>query len=144
MHRALRLPLVFILATSPALCQISIQELKVDGNQRLPAAGIAAASGLRLKSTVSVADLNTAAQTLASTGLFTAASFKYGPSGSGSVVTLSVTEAKATATAVLDIPGLDEAAFWTAMTGTLIDRVMPLNPDAQAYYSKAIEAGWRA
>jgi outer membrane protein insertion porin family len=87
-----------------------------------------------------VADLDAAVQKLGSTGLFTASIYKYGPSATGTVVTLTVTEANATAKVVLDIPGLDESAFWSAMAGTLIDKVLPQNPDAAAYYAKSIAA----
>src|SRR6185312_957397 len=120
-----RLLLILISAASLAFSQISIQELKVEGNQRLPAAGIIAVSGLRLKTTITENDLKAAMQNLLATGLFSGGSYKYGPSGSGSAVTLSVVEEKAASKVVLDIPGLDEAAFWSAMAGTLVDRTMP-------------------
>ncbi|MBV9295227.1 MAG: hypothetical protein JO145_06600 [Acidobacteriaceae bacterium] len=72
---AATLAIPFLLAQG----QISIRDLRVQGNSRLKEAAIISASGLRINSQVSRADLDSAAQLLFATGLFTGVNYRFAP-----------------------------------------------------------------
>ena len=96
---------------APALfAQHPIMQIQVAGAQRLPAAAVIAASGLRVGQTVNHAQLDAAAQKLADTGLFSSVSYAYDPKTAGGVtgyaLTLQVSEIASRSTLELDIPGV--------------------------------------
>lgn len=132
--------------TTPARAQHPIMEIKVAGNDRLPAAAVIAASGLHKGQTVTRAGLDAAAQKLADTGLFASVSYGYDPKSAGGVtgyaLTFHVSEQAARTPVELDIPGLDADGLWQKLKSAdpLIDRQMPNNEHAMAYYKRAIEA----
>ncbi len=106
---------------------------------------VVAASGLRVNSQVTRADLDKAAQRLFDTGLFTAMNYRYAPIGKdaspGQLVTFIVTEEAARASVVLDIPGIEPEQMWAQLLGdsSLMDRVIPSSEAATAYYLHQIE-----
>jgi outer membrane protein assembly factor BamA len=129
-----------------ALAQHPIMEIKVAGNQRLAASAIIAASGLRKGQSATRTDLDAAARKLADTGFFSSVSYRYDPKAAGGVtgyaLTLMVSEQTARAPVDLDIPGEDAERLWQQLksANALIDREMPNNEHATAYYKHAIEA----
>jgi outer membrane protein insertion porin family len=135
-----------LLFASGALAQHPIAEIHVEGNQRLTAAAVIGASGLRVGQITNQAGLNAAAQKLADTGFFTSVSYRYDPKAAGGVtgyaLTLQITEETARVPVELDIPGLDGEALWRELKSSdpLIDRQMPNNSRAPVYYQRAIEA----
>lgn len=68
--------------------------IQVTGSQRFKEQQIAQASGLRIGSAVSKADLEAAAQRLVASGAFAHVEFRYGPGSSGFSVTFQVTDAE--------------------------------------------------
>ena len=131
-----------------ALCcqTFRVQEVHVEGNLRLKASAVVAASGLHLNTQVTRADLDKAAQRLFDTGLFTGMNYRYAPiakdASGGQSVTFMVKEEATRATVVLDIPGIEPDQMWTQLLGdsSLIDRVIPASQAATAYYLHQIEA----
>lgn len=119
--------------------QISVKEIRVEGNQRFSSTAIVTASGLKKGSTASAADLQKAAQALFDTGLFTQANYKYAPAAGGNIVTLTVQEDRSPQQVVVDVPGLDEKQFWNDMAGTLVQPKIPASAEAVAWYSKQIQ-----
>lgn len=142
---ALRLALWGLLS-AVALAQRPIVTIQVAGNERLPAKAVIAASGLRVGQTITRAGLDAAAQRLADTGLFAAVNYSYDPKPSGGVtgyaLTFHVTEDAARATLAIDIPGVDTEDLWRQLKSAdgLIDRAMPDNDHATAYFKRAVEA----
>jgi outer membrane protein assembly factor BamA len=134
----------FILAPA-ALAQHPVAEIKVAGNARLPAAAVIAASGLRVGQIATRAQFDAAAQRLADTGFFASVSYGYDPKTVGGVsgyaLTLHVSEQTTLAPVELDIPGLDVEELWQRLKSAdpLIDRQMPNNDRALAYYQRALE-----
>jgi outer membrane protein assembly factor BamA len=132
-----------------ALAQHPIMEIKVSGNQRLPAAAVIAASGLRQGQAATHADLDKAAAKLAQTGLFSSVSYQYDPRTVGGVtgyaLVLLVSEDTALATVVLDFPGEDAERLWQRLRSSdrLIDQRMPDNDRALDYFKRALEAALR-
>jgi outer membrane protein assembly factor BamA len=134
-----------VLLAPVASAQTPILELRVEGNSRLPSAGIIAASGLKVGAVVTRHDLDAAAQKLVDTGFFHSANYRFQPKSSdrpGYVVTLQVSEEKAGRSVQLDIPGIEEAQLWATLRSMngLIDKKMPDSEDCTAYYQHAIEA----
>jgi outer membrane protein insertion porin family len=134
--------LVLMLA---ALAQHPVMEIHVAGNARLAAAAVIAASGLRKGQMATHVELDAAAQRLADTGLFASVSYRYDPKAAGGVtgyaLTLQVSEQPALARVELDIPGLDAERLWQQIKSAdgLMDRQMPNNDRASAYYKRVIE-----
>ena len=132
--------------TPLALAQHPVAQIKVAGNARLAATAVIAASGLRVGQIVTRAQLDAAAQKLADTGFFASVSYRYDPKAAGGVtgyaLTLQVTEEAARTPVELDIPGQDAERLWQQLKSAdaLIDRQMPNNERASAYYKRAIEA----
>jgi outer membrane protein insertion porin family len=129
-----------------AFAQHPVVEIKVAGNKRLPAAAIIAASGLHVGRMANRADLDAAAQKLADTGFFASVSYRYDPKpapggGTGYALTLQISEQPALVAVQLDIPGQDTERLWPQLKAAdaLIDRHMPDNDRATAYYKRAIE-----
>jgi outer membrane protein assembly factor BamA len=143
----MRLVSVAALMLAPAaLAQHPIVEFKVAGNQRLTAAAVIAASGLRTGQMATRNDLNAAAQKLADTGFFTSVSYRYDPKpapsgGTGYALTFQIAEQPALAAVQLDISGQDVERLWPQLRAAdaLIDRHMPDNDRATAYYKRIIE-----
>jgi outer membrane protein assembly factor BamA len=134
--------------TPLALAQHPVVEIKVAGNARL-AAAVIAASGLSVGQIVARAQLDAAAQKLADTGFFASVSYRYDPKPVGGVtgyaLTFQVSEQEARTPVELDIPGLDAERLWQQLKSAdaLLDRQMPNNDRASAYYKRAIEATLR-
>ncbi|MDP9054342.1 MAG: FtsQ-type POTRA domain-containing protein [Acidobacteriota bacterium] len=61
--------------------QIRIREVHVEGTHRLKESAVIAASGLHVNTQVARADLDSAAQRLFDTGLFTGVNYRYAPLG---------------------------------------------------------------
>src|ERR1035441_5971793 len=137
---------VALMLTPAALAQHPVMEIKVAGNERLAAAAVIAASGLRRGQMATRAELDAAAQKLADTGFFASVSYRYDPKAAGGVtgyaLTFQVSEQPALAPVELDIPGLDAERLWKQLKSAdaLIDKQMPNNDRALAYYKRAIEA----
>lgn len=144
MMRFLNCVLVAMLAPM-ALAQHPVAQIKVSGNERLPAAAVIAASGLRVGQTATHADLDRAAQKLADTGFFSKVSYQYDPKTVGGVtgyaITLLVSEAAGLTPVELDLPGQDPERLWQQLKAgdALIDKQMPSNTQATEYYKRAIE-----
>src|SRR5580704_12965077 len=136
---------VALMLTRAAFAQHPVAEIKVEGNQQVAAAAVVRACGLRKGQIVSRADLDAAAQRLADTGFFSSVSYGYDPKTTGGVtgyaVTFHVTEETARTPIELDIPGQDAEHLWQQLKSAdaLIDRQMPNNDRASAYYKRAIE-----
>jgi hypothetical protein len=140
------LSLVHLVATAAiALAQSPLLEIRVDGNQQLPAERIIVASGLRTGQTASRADFDAATQRLFDTGFFTSVNYRYAQKSAGNVagyaLTLLVEEEPATTQALIDIPGVDDARLWQdlARADPFVRPRMPQNDRAVAYYKRAIE-----
>jgi len=137
---------VALMLTPLALAQHPVMEIHVAGNVRLTAAAVIAASGLRKGQMATHAELDAAAQKLADTGFFASVSYRYDPKTAGGVtgyaLTFQVSEQPALTPVELDIPGLDAERLWQQLKSAdgLIDRQMPNNDRASAYYKRAIEA----
>ncbi|MGA3040572.1 MAG: POTRA domain-containing protein [Bryobacteraceae bacterium] len=145
MMRSLHAAMAFLL-TPAALAQHPVMEIHVAGNDRLAAAAVIAASGLRKGQVVTRAQLDAAAQRLADTGFFASVSYGYDPKTAGGVtgyaLTFQVSEQPALARVELDIPGMDSERLWQQLKSAdgLIDKQMPNNDRASAYYKRVIEA----
>jgi outer membrane protein insertion porin family len=149
MMRSLHVAVALLLAPA-ALAQHPVVEIKVAGNQRLAAAAVIAASGLRVGRMATHADLDAAAQKLADTGFFASVSYRYDPKpapggGTGYALTFQVSEQPALVAVQLDIPGQDTERLWQQLKAAdaLIDRHMPDGDRATAYYKRAIEEALR-
>lgn len=131
------------LACAPA--QTPILELHTEGNTRLPAPAVIAASGLRPGTLATRLELDNAAKALFATGLFQSVNYRFQPKSSGAatawIVTFLLTEAPADGTAILDIPGLDSERLWEILRSAhpLVAKAMPQNEQAVAYYRQALE-----
>jgi len=129
-----------------AAAQTTLLEIRVAGNERLPSAAISAASGLHVGSTVTRADFDAASQKLFDTGFFQSVNYGYDPKRvgekTGFVVTLLLAEEPARTPVVLDIPDVDEEQVWRELkhADPFVDRLMPDNEHAAAFYQHAIEA----
>ena len=136
---------ILICCAGSLLAQNSLSSIAVTGNQRLPAAAIAQASGLRLRQAVTTADLEKANQTLFDTGLFTAVSYRYEAEAGANAdwgVTFAVTEDRVPVEVRIDIPGTDEKQLWEDLKrfDGLLDRHIPASEQAVQYYKRAMEA----
>ncbi len=137
---------VALMLAPAALAQHPVMEIHVAGNARLPAAAVISASGLRKDQMATHAELDAAAQRLADTGFFASVSYRYDPKTAGGVtgyaLTFQVSEQRALVPVELDIPGLDAEHLWQQLKSTdaLIDKQMPNNDRALAYYKRVIEA----
>ena len=132
-----------------AIAQRSIVAINVTGNVRLAPQPVIAASGLRIGQTVTRAALDAAAQRLLDTGLFASVNYSYAPQTargiSGFAVTLHVAEEPASSAVALDFPGQDAEQLWQRLRSSagLIDRQIPGNERASAYYQQALQALFR-
>src|ERR1035441_1788105 len=123
-----------------------VRESRGGGKEGRAAAAVIAASGLRKGQTATRAELDAAAQKLADTGFFTSVSYRYDPKAVGGVtgyaLTFQVSEQPALAPVELDIPGQDAEHLWQQLKTAdgFMDRQMPNNDRASAYYKRAIEA----
>jgi outer membrane protein insertion porin family len=145
LHPAAAVWAIAALVPAAALAQHPVMEMKVAGNKRLPASAVIAASGLRVRQMATRAQLDAAAKKLADTGFFSSVTYKYEPEttagATGYALTFLVTEQPAIVPVVLDIPDVDAERLWPQLKAAdgLIDRQMPDNDLASAYYKRAIE-----
>jgi len=143
--RSVQLAAALIL-TRAAAAQHPVAQIRVAGNERLPAAAVIAASGLRVGQIVTRVQLDAAAQKLADTGFFASVSYGYDPKTAGGVtgyaLTFHVSEQPALTPVVLDIPGQDTEQLWQQLKAAdaFIDRQTPNNDRASDYYKQAIQA----
>jgi len=83
------------------------------------------------------------------TGFFASVKYRYDPKSSGAVdgyaVTLQITEEPPRTQIVLDIPGQEEEQLWQHLKSSdpFIDRQIPDNERAAAYFRHAVEAALR-
>lgn len=141
-----RLSALLLFLASVCFGQLKIADVKVEGNSRLPAAGIIAASGLRTGATVPKSALDAAGKTLFDTGLFTGFNYRYDPKPGAAppayIVTLMVIEDRGRTPVVLDIPNYPEDQLWSDLKSSnpLIDKIIPDSDAASNYYARAIES----
>src|ERR1019366_5838678 len=90
MMRSLHVAVALMLMPA-ALAQHPVMGIKVAGNERLAAAAVIAASGLRKSQMATRAELDAAAQKLADTGFFTSVSYRYDPKAVGGVTGYALT-----------------------------------------------------
>ena len=91
----LRLLLPLLLVSSALMAQsYQLMSIRGTGSQLFSSDEIAAACGLNVGQMVTFTDLQTGANTLANTGVFSSVNFKYGPEGSGYEVEYQVEDAK--------------------------------------------------
>ncbi len=132
-----------------AFAQAPLYEVRVVGNERLSAADIVAASGLRTGQSVTRDDFDAANRKLFETGFFASVNYRYDAKTRANVVgfslTLQVVEEPAETQVIVDIPGVDDATLWRdlAATSPFARPQMPQNEHAAAYYQQAIETWLR-
>jgi outer membrane protein insertion porin family len=133
--------LIFIAVALATSAQTPIAEIKVTGNQQLPSAAIAAASGLRPGQTVTPQDLDTAMNRLFETGLLISVKYRYDPGPGGLTVTWIVAEDPPSLPVELDIPGIGEDQLWAELkkADPLVRKSIPENDKAATYYRRSIE-----
>ncbi|QOY90736.1 POTRA domain-containing protein [Paludibaculum fermentans] len=129
-----------------ASAQTPILELHTEGTTRLPSDAVIAASRLKLGWMATRTELDNAAEVLFATGLFQSVNYQFQPKSingtTGYVVTFLLKEDPAEGLAILDLYGLESARLWETVRSAnlLIDKAMPQNEQALAYYRQAIEA----
>lgn len=123
----------------------TVGSIHVEGNSRLPAAGVVGAAGLKTGGEASQADLEAACARLVDTGLFVSANYRYVPARDRDKpaidVTLVVVESTDLRPARVQIPGVEEESVWDWMPQhePLVTRGLPANEAAEATYIRAIE-----
>lgn len=130
------------------LGQHVIVETKVSGARRLEPEAIISAAGIRAGQNFTPKDLDTAAQHLLETGMFSTVNYRYdaaGPGKPGYSLTWQVEEAPAAISVRLDIPGIDEQDLWKELNtpANLIRPRIPGSEPASDYYRHAIEEALR-
>jgi outer membrane protein assembly factor BamA len=135
-----------LLLSSSAIAQpLPVADVKVVGNQRLPAAGIVRATGVHPGQATAREDLDAAERTLFDTGLFTSVNYRYeqvpGSDPATYTITFQVMEDLADTDVRIEIPGMEEAAIWKDLQTSepLVTRRMPHNDRAGEYYCRAVE-----
>jgi outer membrane protein assembly factor BamA len=137
---------ILLLAVVAVARAQTLVDLNITGNQRLPAAAIAKASGLVKGQSVSKVDLDKATKTLIDTGLFTDVKFQSKTDSAAKdsdwSVTFEIVEERADLPGVLEIPGFVDAMLWQDLkqANGLIEERMPSNKLAEEYYRRAIES----
>jgi len=135
---------LLFLAAFAAQCG-TIGSIRVEGNSRYPAAAVIVASGLKPGVSASPEELQTAAQRLMDTGLFSLTNYRYVPARSQDKpvidVTLVVFEVSDLRPCRIQIPGTDEGSVWTWLSENepLMQKSIPTNDAAEAFYARAIE-----
>ena len=123
----------------------TIGSIRVEGNSRLTAAAIVAASELNPGTSASPEDLQTASQRLMDTGLFSSTNYRYVPARAQEKpvidVTLVVVEISDLRPCRIQIPGTEEESVWVwlAQNEPLVQRRIPANDAAESFYLRAIE-----
>jgi outer membrane protein assembly factor BamA len=123
---------MLLLAGSIAAQSLPVVGVKIEGNERLPAAATREM-------------LEAAAGALLETGLFTTVNYRYeqvpGSDPPTYTITFQVREDRALTDVRIDIAGIDEAAIWKQLAASepLIARHMPNNERAGELYSRAVE-----
>ncbi len=123
-----------------------LADVKIEGNQQLPAAAITDWAGLRAGATVTDRQLHNVCQKLVDTGLFTAANYSYLPAGTASgytyIVKLTVAEDTSTVPVQVDVEGINSETIWRELqrSSPFVQHSMPDNDAAQSFYQKQIEA----
>jgi outer membrane protein insertion porin family len=128
----------------PAQDSLPLGSIRIEGNTRLSASAITAASGLRQGQRASTADFDKAAKALFDTGLFASAEYSYARSSDGRnfLVTFKIQESPALLSVIIDVPGIPADTIWAelATAAPLLTKSIPVNAQAEAYYRNAIEA----
>ncbi len=136
---------MLLLAGSIAAQSLPVVGVKIEGNERLPAAAIGLATGVRPGQAATREMLEAAAGALLETGLFTTVNYRYeqvpGSDPPTYTITFQVREDRALTDVRIDIAGIDEAAIWKQLAASepLITRRMPNNERAGELYSRAVE-----
>jgi len=123
----------------------TIGSIRVEGNSRLTAAAIVAASELNPGTSASPEDLQTASQRLMDTGLFSSTNYRYVPARAQEKpvidVTLVVVEISDLRPCRIQIPGTEEESVWVwlAQNEPLVQKSIPANDAAEGFYLRAIE-----
>ena len=107
---------VVIADTQNPPATMRLAAIEATGLRRLTAADVIAGSGLRVGSTVTLADIDASVDRLGKTGLFTHVSYRYRYKGTDLVVTFEVEEARAETPVVFDnFPWFSDAEIVTAV-----------------------------
>ncbi|GAB4361647.1 MAG: hypothetical protein OHK0021_05710 [Bryobacter sp.] len=118
-------------------------DIQIEGNERLPSAGIVKLSGLLLGQAYEEADFQKAYERLGTVGLFRAAKYRFGPfeaeGKKGYQVVFTVEEAPAQAL-LADVAGYTDEEFWRKAkeANPLLRKEAPDNPQALAYYEREL------
>ncbi len=135
-----------LLVVSIAAAQaLPVAGVRVAGNERLPAAAIVRATGVRQGQAASRENLDAAVRTLFDTGLFPSVNYRYeqvpGSDPASYTVTFQVLEDRADTDVRIEIAGVDEASIWKdlAYSDPLLTRRMPHNDRAGEFYCRAVE-----
>ncbi|HVX65316.1 MAG TPA: POTRA domain-containing protein, partial [Bryobacteraceae bacterium] len=127
---------------APGQKSFPLLKIQVEGNQRFSAEAVVGASQLKTGAQATTDDFTAACQRLSETGLFSATRYRYKPAeGEGFDLTLIVEEEQDLREARIEIPEIDEAAVWAwlAQNEPLVQKQMPANDAATAYYTRAVE-----
>lgn len=120
----------------------AIESVQISGTQRLPAEAVIEASGLfRPGQTGSKADLDAACNRLVITGFFSECRYTFAPTQTGVRVRLQVSELPATQQVRIDAADTPERLVWEwlAKNAPLAKRESPDNPQANDYYTQALQ-----
>ncbi|MGE5647279.1 MAG: POTRA domain-containing protein [Acidobacteriota bacterium] len=118
-----------------------IARIQVEGNVRYTQEAVIQGSGLRVGAQATPEDFEAACKRLADTGLFTSARFRYKPAGEAFDLTLMVEEAQEVEEIRIELPDFDEARVWAWLgeNEPLVQKQMPTNEQATAFYCRAVE-----
>ncbi len=136
---------ILLVASIAAAQALPVAGVRVAGNQRLPAAAIVRATGVRQGQAASRENLDAAVRSLFDTGLFTSVNYRYeqvpGSDPATYTVTFQVLEDRADTDVRIEIAGVDEASVWKdlAFSDPLVTRRMPHNDRAGEFYCRAVE-----
>jgi len=118
-----------------------LEAVKISGSQ-VSAAVVMEMSGLKLGENVNKANIEEACRKLGQSGIFEGVSYKYQPGPKhGYVVTLELADPHKLSPAAFDIPGADEKALWTWISGQFpeFQHRVPESDDAQQYLAGMLE-----
>ena len=136
---------ILLLASIAAAQSLPVAGVRVAGNERLSAAAIVRATGVREAQAASRETLDAAARTLFDTGLFTSVNYRYeqvpGSDPAAYSITFQVLEDRADTELRIEIAGVDESSIWRELAASdpLVTRRMPHNDRASEFYCRAVE-----
>uniref|UniRef100_Q026E2 Outer membrane protein/protective antigen OMA87-like protein n=1 Tax=Solibacter usitatus (strain Ellin6076) TaxID=234267 RepID=Q026E2_SOLUE len=134
-----------LLASIAAAQPLTVAGVRVAGNERLPAAAILRATGVRPGQAATLETLDAAVSRLFETGLFTSLNYRYeqipGSDPAAYIVTFQLLEDRADTDVRIEIAAIDEASIWKdlAAADPLVTRRMPHNDRAGDFYCRAVE-----